>query len=157
MLLPAILSLAFSACNDSGVNREEDTLVLLLEASTDSNQSCLHAFREVNWDQLLIIAPYTRCAQIPGLSEADRQELSRTGIRTYDDFTVLAFLHKKKLMHRECIARSRVDFCPVVNKKTGYIFLRKENTCFFLRPTHETTPLSKGGLEAEHLPLSARK
>lgn len=116
-------------CENDCLNRLQELLSINTTVSIDSEIGC------IEWDQLLIVAPYALPDKIEERTGID------LNIRTNkDSYFNLVFIKKSSSVESIKVQRTTVDFLPMFSEEEssdGYILLDRNHSNFELYDTDE--------------------
>ncbi|NCD70180.1 hypothetical protein [Mucilaginibacter agri] len=118
LLLIAVCLFALSACNskvDSAMQKYVN------ESLKEKKKGILKlsAYKEVDWDEVYILGPYTSKKQFDGTLQHYEKEILATGVDTDDSICLVMLFKNGKLVGQSIFDRKSIDFASLTHFTTG--------------------------------------
>lgn len=108
LLLFGFCLLILSACNKSA----DSHLLNYVKESLKDNKGTLKlsAYKEVNWNTMYVLGPYTSTKQLDGILKPYQKEILATGVDTDDQICLVMLFNDKTLVSQSIFDRKTIDF-----------------------------------------------
>lgn len=108
-----LLLLSYSLVIISACNKNVDSNLLnYVKENLKNNKGTLKlsAYKEVNWNTMYVLGPYTTTKQFDGILKPYQKEILATGIDTDDQICLVMLFNDKKLVSQSIFDRKTIDF-----------------------------------------------
>jgi translation initiation factor 6 (eIF-6) len=108
LLVLGFCLLILSACN----KKFDSNLLNYVKENLKNNKGTLKlgAYKEVNWNTMYVLGPYTSTKQLDAVLKPYQKEILATGIDTDDQICLVMLFNDKALVSQSVFDRKTIDF-----------------------------------------------